>query len=149
MILSFILAILEMLGNINGHYVSLQDANHYDEGIYFDIQKIDNNNIKFQANSYWTGADPENIHTGVIAGIIPLKNGKAVYEDNFGDPTDVYDPKQPDKFQGCHAEIIFKPDSTIRVDDNYRCGGANVTFMGDYKRKSFIIPDWSIFDTIK
>lgn len=118
-----ILAMLTRFGYIDGHYVS-----QHDEQVYFDIRKIDDKNIKFQASSYWVGANPDMINTGEISGIIPLKEGKAIYNDNFGDET-----------QGCHVEITFKEDSTLRVEDNYRCGGLNVTFMGDYKRKSFQI----------
>lgn len=152
-----IISMLVKVGNIDGHYISQSGPTQYDEQTYFDIQKVDENNIKFQAFAYWTGANPDNVHTGVLNGIIPVKDGKAVYEEMWETPVSytanspeaVYDPKQPEKFQGCHVDITFKPDSSLRVEDNYRCGGLNVTFMGDYKRKSFIIPEWFDFDNQK
>lgn len=144
-----IMALLSKVGYIDGHYISQSSPTQYDEQTYFDIQKVDENHIKFQAFAYWTGANPENVHTGVLDGIIPVKDGKAVYEEMWDTPVSysanspeaVYDSKQPEKFQGCHVDITFKPDSSLRVEDNYKCGGLNVTFMGDYKRKSFIIPE--------
>lgn len=128
--------------NISGHYILSYDDTHQDDSIYFDIQQTTNDQIKFSASSYWVGANPENVHTGEIEGTIPVKDGKAVYNDNFSTPvsyTDnspeaVYDPAQPDKFQGCHVEMTFAKNS-IHVEDNYRCGGMNVTFTGDFRRK--------------
>ena len=143
-----VISILSKLGDINGHYVSQIDANNYNNEIFFDFQKVDDKDIKFQANSYWVGPNSGNVNTGVIGGVIPLVDGKAIYSDNYTEPKEAYDPKQPDKFQGCHAEITFNQDSTIHVEDNYNCGGMNVTFNGDYRRKSFNVTDWSLFDSL-
>ena len=35
---------------------------------------------------------------------------------------------------GCTAEMVLKP-STIVVESESGCGGLNVSFVGDYKRK--------------
>ncbi len=148
---------LSKVGYIDGHYIKQIETNKYDEQSYFDVQMVDEKNIKFQAFSYWTGVNPDNVHTGVINGIIPIKDGKAVYEELWETPVDyvpnhpavVYDPRKADEFQGCHVDVTFKSDSTVHVEDNYKCGGLNVTFMGDYKRKSFGIPEWFDFDNQK
>lgn len=107
---------------MNGHYVLHLDAQKYDNEIFFDIKKIGKYRIKFQGQSYWQGADPENIHTGAVAAIVNVKNNHASYVD------------RSDTHDGCKIELTFLK-KRLDVTDNNSCGGVNVTFTGEYTKK--------------
>lgn len=77
--------------------------------------------LNVTGDAYWKGVG-DNIHIGELDGRVEPENGKTEYSD--GD--DEYDCKATMRLVG----------SFLVVKDNNRCGGANVTFSGVYRRKT-------------
>lgn len=77
------------------------------------------NKIYVTGNALWLGPNAANgqVHTGEMNGVGELKSGKAVFN-----------------LDGCSATMTIK-DSGLQVEDESGCGGLNVSFVGDYRRK--------------
>jgi hypothetical protein len=125
---SFPFFIEEVGNNLKGNEISGQ----YDLGdtatIY--VLLIDNNKIKFQGSAIWIGQTKDNVHTGEVAGITDLKDGKTVYDDG----------------EGNILTITFK-NGILDVAEEGQFGGMNVTFAGKYVKEKNQPETWDIFDS--
>jgi uncharacterized protein len=72
-----------------------------------------------EGDALWLGPNAVNgqVNTGEILGIGNLKSDKAVFN-----------------LDGCSATMVMK-NLGIEVEEETGCGGMNVTFVGDYKRR--------------
>ena len=121
----------EIFNNLPGYS---KYSGHYEtpDNYRIDIFYLGNNKAKIQGEAYWQGVNPENIHTGVIADIVDIKNNAIHYTDG----EDEY---------SCKLDIKYLSPSKIQVKDNYQCGGMNVSFDGIYTRKSLRTGSWDLF----
>lgn len=77
------------------------------------------NRIYVEGDALWHGPNAANgqVNTGEMLGLGELKAGKGVFD-----------------LDGCTATMAIK-DGGIHVEEASGCGGMNVSFVGEYKRK--------------
>jgi len=101
---------------------------HYEFGEnYIDSLLLDPGKVKIQGYAEWIGEN-KNIHYGDFAEI-------ATIEEN------VITISRKD---GCVLSVTYAPTS-ITVQDNKKCGGSNVSFDGEYIKRSENVLDWTLF----
>jgi hypothetical protein len=96
------------------------EYNYGDNSISFTHNKLAGW-LNVTGNAFWKGLG-DNIHIGELDGRVEPNDGMAVYSDG----EDEYD---------CKAAMRLIGNFLI-VNDNMRCGGANVTFSGVYIKKA-------------
>lgn len=113
----------------------LDFSGHYeaeDGHASIDLLFLENDQIKMQGEAYWQGVNPENIHIGNFAGFAGRNETYIIYKAGESE----YD---------CVVEIFFQDKNHLMATDNNNCGGANVTFAGNYILQEEP-SDWSLFD---
>lgn len=111
---------------INGIYT----ADDVDATIGLEL--MEDGKVKMQGDATWmTGMK---VHTGEIAGMLEL-DGKTMEYDTGSDEYD------------CHVKFEFS-NGLLVVEDNYRCGGMNVTFTSVYKKTAPKVTSWEIYELV-
>ena len=102
--------------NVTGHYRLTRDEFRN----RLDVQQLSGGKIKLYLLALWVSHNnPENIHNGELQGVVALKNGHAVYDQD--------DCKLKFEFFSNRVRVTQLNDSG--------CGfGANVTAAGTYRK---------------
>ncbi len=128
--------------SLDGHYAYTDDTTGPLANQHIDVQTLPDGRLKIQGEAFWQGANPENIHNGIFAGVVNAASSRAVYAS--GKPYVQGDEDNKD-YEGCVVVMDFSGD-TIHVKDNAQCGGANVSFTGTYQKKNGAGSDWTHFE---
>ncbi len=81
------------------------------------VTNLGQNTVKVEGNATWEGA--HSVNSGIIDGTVVIGGDKGVYKEKDGE---------------CQVELTFSENKLI-AKDNFLCGGLNVTFTGEYKKK--------------
>lgn len=102
-------------GSYDRHYKGKPDK----DSASLHLIGMSGNKIYVMGNALWIGPNAANgqVHTGEMNGVGELKSGKAVFN-----------------LDGCSATMAIK-DGGLQVEDESGCGGLNVSFVGDYRRR--------------
>jgi hypothetical protein len=100
----------------------LGDWRYYDNSINI-VSGKKRGLLEISGNAFWKGLG-DNIHTGEIAGETAPRGNVLKIGENVAEEEDE-----------CKAVLRLVGNFLI-VSDNLRCGGANVTFSGVYRRKN-------------
>jgi hypothetical protein len=86
------------------------------------IEDVKNDLLHVKGDAVWVGnVETGNVNIGELDSLLPLKGNKIFYSDDIGD---------------CKLTITFSENALEVSDDNFKCGGLNVTFNGQYNRGS-------------
>lgn len=86
---------------------------------FIEVSNVTGNQFSINGQAYWVGnATTGNVNQGEVYGIVTLQGSKAIYNQG-----------------SCQLQIEFHSNA-LTVKDNEACGGLNVTFTGEYQRKT-------------
>ena len=107
-------------GGVSGEYVRYDENGKPDAlSASITVLSLEKGKVKILGSAIWSG-DPQsgNVHTGEVEGTFVLKANQVNYQDE----------------NGCQFILLFGKNALTINNDNYQCGGANVSFNGFYKK---------------
>lgn len=108
-------------------------------GQEFKIKTLPDNRVALQGTATWGSDDPRrvksgDVHTGEISVTVPVKNGAAMFSIDMDGKAQPFDKDYGDANDGTCRIYFTRMGPYLVVEDNLRCGGANVTFTGVYRQ---------------
>lgn len=103
----------------HGSYVRFANGVRDSHSADITLIGLHGNKVVASGSAVWLGpnAAQGQVHTGEIEGVGQIKAGKAIFD-----------------LDGCTATIALTATGLV-VQDESGCGGLNVTFIGDYRKK--------------
>lgn len=103
----------------SGNYVRYTNGKEDRDSSVILIIGLEQNRILISGHSLWYGPNAKlgQVNTGEMEGIASVSGNRASVD-----------------FDGCKAEISLQ-QPTLVVESDSGCGGLNVTFVGEYKKK--------------
>lgn len=104
------------LHELSGRYATPNFQSGEGTGAEINVQELGENRVEVQGLAIWKNPTAETAHFGDFHGVFAMQDGQIAIEE-----------------KDCHIKIVFNR-GYLEVQDNYRCGGANVTFSGKYDK---------------
>ncbi len=103
----------------NGRYVRFWKGREDKDIAALLLVGLSGDRFYISGSAIWRGPNAANgqVNTGEIDGIGSLKSGKATFD-----------------LDGCTGEMVLKDDRVV-VEEESGCGGMNVSFVGEYRKK--------------
>lgn len=109
--------------SVSGQYRRVDNRGRFDrDSATLNIWLLKDGQIRVAGDSTWVGNERTgNVNIGNVDGIFARQGNKLFFKDGDGD-------------DDCRFTIMFGGDSLRVTEDNFQCGGLNVSFNGKYRR---------------
>lgn len=104
------------LDDLSGRYVTPNFQDGGTTGAEINIQELGQSKVEMQGLALWVNEATGMANTGDFHGVFTLSGDEVVVREEL-----------------CNMEIVIKRGQ-LKVTDNYKCGGMNVTFSGSYSK---------------
>lgn len=106
----------------------------------FKIKVLPGDRVSLEGTATWGGNDPQrvkngDIHAGAISVTTPVKGGAALLSVDDDGKAQPFDKDYGETNDGACRIYFTRMGPYLIVEDNLRCGGANVTFTGVYRQE--------------